>query len=189
MGQQLLPGPVSLRKPPRARRLRLAVLLTPLRCLRRLARRAHGPLQSHPMWLIKIWFSLFDWWFSLARPARRMPPSASLATDQSGHAASGRSGHLVSTPAPSALSVASPAGRRTRNRLVCWTLAPGGSTRGAGRVPSKTRARFAPRGTLAKAQASARRRRISCAVERCDSCRSECRKRRGRRRAFRKESQ
>ncbi len=60
--------------------------------------------------------------------------SASLATDQSGHAASGRSGHLVSTPAPSALSVASPAGRRTRNRLVCWALASGGSPRGAGTI-------------------------------------------------------
>jgi hypothetical protein len=25
--------------------------------------------------MIEIWYSLFNWWFSTARPARRMPPS------------------------------------------------------------------------------------------------------------------
>jgi len=83
-----------------------------------------------------------------ARTAHRVPPSASLATDHSGRAApargfaarflrrfaprTGRSGHLASTPAPSAVSVASRVARRTRNRLACWTLAPDGSVRGAG---------------------------------------------------------
>jgi len=75
--------------------------------------------------------------------------SGSLATDHSGRAAlcsrlrrsaeprryaprTRRSGRLVSTPAPSGLSVASPCGRRTRNRLACWPLAPGRSARAAG---------------------------------------------------------
>jgi hypothetical protein len=146
-------------------------------------------------------FSLFNWWFSPARPARRMPPSgehsspascslcsrdlrlltapfgrrslprpslrsglASLATDQSGRAASGRSGRLVSTPAPSTLSVASSAGRRTRNRLVCWPLASGGSPRGAGKLPSKTRARFAPKGGSRRRKRARAGERMSCAM-------------------------
>ncbi len=81
-----------------------------------------------------------------------------LATDHSGRATHcvRRSGRLVSTPAPSALSVASPCGRRTRNRLACWALASAVAFRAGSFATNHRRARFAPGGRLRRREASAR---------------------------------
>ncbi len=63
----------------------VSLLFTLLRCLCGLVRRAHGPFQSHPEGIVDIWCSLFNWWFSPAHPARRMPPTGEQAHRRLAH--------------------------------------------------------------------------------------------------------
>ena len=123
-----------------------------LRCLRgRGTTETASPFLSPP----GLWFVRQATWpaglvsLCTARTARHVPPSASLATDQSGRAgalctASARSGHLVSTPAGKRGGLRGVAAHPPR--FLRWSLAPGGSPRGAGWLVVDGALSLAPKG-------------------------------------------
>ena len=120
-------GPQSLRS--LRSLLRLALRKT-LRVFRVLVRSAHENAERTAPFDPALWFGCVS---VIARPARRCRPPLA---------------RTLWTPAPSALSVLAHA--RTRNRLACWALAPGGSVARGWLFPSLRRA--------ARAQGRSRRR-------------------------------